>query len=342
MTRAAEILRLWRRVGEFGGLRLVCQYARMGVLGAAVRAVAATLWRGEHISVAYQAIARRVGDILRRQYMRKPIEGRNPFLRLAPCVSQERIPAPHGNPHILWTCWLQGEDAAPELVRICWQSLRRAFPVYELRIVTLSNYRHWIMLPDYIERKYRRHHIPAASMSDILRTALLAEYGGTWFDATVLCTLGLEAEGEAERRHRSFAREMMDSELTLFRYRRHGRTVGVSNWFIAARPGNPLLLSVRDLLLAYWRDYDCLVLYYIMHLFIEQCATDYPTLFRDMPKANSRYALLLAPRLGDDYDREMFSELLAHVFIHKLNYRLVGERQGAKSYYSQLKEIYKP
>lgn len=83
-------------------------------------------------------------------------------------------------------------------------------------------------------------------------------------DATVFCSsFGNEKlQGRWDR--------IMQSELTVFRYFKRGAMapVGLSNWFIAAVPHHIVISSVLDMLLVYWKDYNCLVDYYIFHLFL--------------------------------------------------------------------------
>ena len=81
--------------------------------------------------------------------------------------------------------------------------------------------------------------------------------------------------------------------------------------------------TVYEMLLAYWRDYDCTVDYYMMHLFLELSQRHFPEMWSDMPCLNSRHALLLGKALAAPYREEDWEELTGHVCIHKLNYRKV-------------------
>ena len=79
---------------------------------------------------------------------------------------------------IVWTCWLQGMDDAPLMVKHCIESQKKALPDYEHRILTLRNYHQWVELPEYIEKKFRKGRIPRALFTDLLRLAVLKKYGG--------------------------------------------------------------------------------------------------------------------------------------------------------------------
>ncbi len=304
------------RYRQFGGWRLVGQYARMGVLGAAVKAVVRCIVNGRSLEGAYSVVTRRVDEALERRY-------RSVLERYADRVKQRETDGEQGYevPKIIWTAWLQGLDYAPEMVKACVASQWAHFPGYEVRVLDLENYRQWVDLPQEIEDKYRRGRIPPASFSDLLRLAAVRKHGGIWMDATVFCS-GFGNEALTARWQR-----IMRSELTLFRYFRKGETqsIGLSTWFVATVPEQRNVSAVLDMLLAYWRDYDCLVDYYIIHQFMRMSFRRFPEVVGRMPRENSFHSLLLGDALGNDFHEDDWNELVAHVSLHKLNYRKASE-----------------
>ena len=54
--------------------------------------------------------------------------------------------------------------------------------------LTKNNFKQYIELPDYIEKKFEKGKISMAHFSDLLRISLLAKWGGMWIDSTALCT----------------------------------------------------------------------------------------------------------------------------------------------------------
>ncbi len=322
--------RLLIRYRQFGGWRLICQYARMGVLHTAAVALARCIVNGKSLKNAYPAITRKVDDVLTRGY-RHILES---YADNVP-HDAENGGKVHDVPKIIWTAWLQGLDNAPEIVKACWESQQTHFPDYDVRILDMNNYRQWVDLPEEITEKYRKGRIPPASFSDLLRLTVLRKHGGVWMDATVYCS-GFENEALKTRWQHT-----MQSEFTLFRYFRKGEAqpVGLSTWFVAAVPRQKNVSAVLDMLLAYWRDYDCLVDYYIIHLFMGLSLCRFPEVAERMPRENSFHSLLLGRALANDFNAEKWNELIAHVSIHKLNYRKVEEAlHNRKSYCSCLLE----
>lgn len=87
----------------------------------------------------------------------------------------------------IWTCWWQGEDNAPEIVKLCIKSIRQNTNGREVFVITEDNFRNFVEIPDYILEKLKNGDISITHMSDILRVCLLYQYGGIWIDATNYC-----------------------------------------------------------------------------------------------------------------------------------------------------------
>lgn len=302
-------MKLYRRFLEFGGWRLVLQYIRMGVWATCVKAVVLCVVRRQSLKRAYADIVARVENILTDKYFNAADCSSAPVV----CNEDDR------QRQILWFCWLQGLDNAPPLVRECMSAAEKAMPQYTLRVVTADNYRRWITLPDYIEEKYKRGFIPKAHMSDLLRVELLSAYGGMYMDASVYCS-GFDNDKLKQRLER-----IMSSDLFFFRYFDvKGSCVGIANWFIVAKAGNPMLMDVRRMLHAYWRDYNCVTNYYMMHLFMELAGKSFPETLNAMPKLNAYYRIRFGRMLEKGFDEHLWETLKENVALHKLNHRKVN------------------
>ena len=57
-----------RRFLQFGGLRLVWQYAKMGVLWSGGKALLHCAWHGQSLKTAYALVTQKVDDILLDRY----------------------------------------------------------------------------------------------------------------------------------------------------------------------------------------------------------------------------------------------------------------------------------
>ena len=321
-----------KRFVQFGGWRLILQYARMGVFWTGVKALLRCVVSGKSLKAAYPAVTERVDEILIERYRHILDENKDRFSKANPNSGKPRESAVS---RIIWSAWLQGLDNAPEMVNVCLESHQKLLPGYEFRVLDMENYPQWVELPEWVEEKYARGMIPAALFSDVLRVAVLKRYGGVWMDASVLCT------GFDNQQLQKQWTEVENSRFAVFRYYRKGDRYpsGLSNWFIAATPDNVVLTSVYDMLTAYWRDYDCTIDYYMMHLFISCALKAFPEMERGMPKLNSRYSFFLGDALSRTYSQEAWQELVDHVAIHKLNYRKAEEAQkNPLSYYNFIRK----
>lgn len=290
-----------RRFFEFGGWRLVVAYTRLGLFPIAVKQFIRVCLGKESVDNAYVGVRRSIDPMLCNKY-------RTMIGKLK--QKYDAISLPQVNSHKIWFCWLQGMENAPELVKCCYRSLKRNIPDREIVVITFDNISQYVTLPEYIIKKYKRKQIPAALFADLIRLELLIKYGGTWSDATVLCTGS------------GFLPALLDCNLFMFSWRdENGRFLGASNWFITASSNNKLLLILREVLYQYWKNMNCVLEYYMFHLFFCEIAKGYPDLVNAMPKASRRNALLLDQRFTDTYDDRWMQRLLAVAHFHKLNYR---------------------
>lgn len=302
------ISRLRRRFYQFGGFRLVATYIRFGVFGEFLKQGLRALMGRCSINEAYARIERKAIPRLQKQYQGLLDE------LLAKYANLE---LEHKKSDVVWVCWLQGMDQAPEIVKICNESLHRYIKDREIIVITEENIGDYVTFPEHIQRKYKQSKIPMAQYSDLLRVELLVKYGGTWIDSSVLCT--------GDR----FPKEMLDSDLFFFQFLREGsdKPTGISNWFITASSNQKMLLVLRDMLYRYWQDYDCLVAYFVFHIFFAMIARQMPEELAAMPRISNKYCFYLEHRLADEYDEQWLKELTDRCCFHKLNGRLWDEAE---------------
>lgn len=118
-----------------------------------------------------------------------------------------------------------------------------------------------------------------------------------WFDSTVLMT-----DPEALLK-REWLDEILGADLFFFQYRNREKCfVGIGNWFIVARKGHWILKAIRDVLYAYWRDYECVADYYIFHHVFGWIVERHPEVVGQMPDRWAVPSLYLRDRLAMDYD----------------------------------------
>ena len=88
---------------------------------------------------------------------------------------------------VIWVCWWQGLDNAPLLVKKCVKSIKKNAGNHKVILLTEENYKDYVTIPKWIEKKREQGIITRTNYSDLLRLSLLAEHGGMWLDATFFC-----------------------------------------------------------------------------------------------------------------------------------------------------------
>lgn len=306
-----------------GGMNLIRQYWKSGVLS---MAIAQFLLLGK--SRTALEILRLTATLKTKQKLEKKYRK-----RLSETDSNYDDSLPHHNCRKVWICWLQGIDEAPEVVKICYKSIKKYITDREIILITEQNYREYIKFPSFIQDKIDKGIIKGAHMSDLLRLELLIRYGGTWMDATVLCTSN------------NIPEYMLESDLFMFQCLKPGRdghTTVISNWFITASSNNRFLVDTREMLYSYWRENNVLINYFIFHIFFQMCIEQHlDEWIKVVPFCNSTPHILLL-RLFEKYDENVWNAVCHETPFHKLTYKFnKAELNSKDTYYAKIMEIYR-
>lgn len=93
------------------------------------------------------------------------------------CTLTNKIP--------VWVLWWQGVENAPEVVKLCINSMKRNLPdCAKLILLDSSNYKNYIELPDIVNQRFEEGVLDIVHFTDVLRVNLLCKYGGMWLDST--------------------------------------------------------------------------------------------------------------------------------------------------------------
>lgn len=213
----------------------------------------------------------------------------------------------------VFSVWLQGEAAAPPLVRACLDSIRSRCGV-EFVLLDGNTLFDWIDLPEDIVRKWKEGRMKAAHFIDICRLELLYRYGGVWMDAT----------------------DYLDAPLPdwlweqdFFVYR-SGNTLrgfycGIQNCFIRAGKGSYLLKAWREAVLAYWAREDSAVDYFLHQLLFMLCVRENDRcarLFASMLQLEQDPTHVLWYQHADaPYDEALLHAICAEALFQKTDYK---------------------
>ncbi|OCG70609.1 hypothetical protein A9G43_07665 [Gilliamella sp. Occ3-1] len=223
--------------------------------------------------------------------------------------------SPHKLP--IWQIWFQGEKNAPKIVKLCFESVEKYCSGRKIVRLTEKNYHDYIKLPEYIIEKYKKGIISLVHLSDIIRVCLLAKYGGTWIDATVLLTHNISPQ-------------ILQSNFFAFHITKESSWFDChsfltsASWFMHSQPNNNLICSLRNALFEYWKNENKIIDYFLIY-FIFKCLIDQ---HKHLNKEwNSTINLIEEPThkmqlsFKNNFCLEELKEIKNNSSIHKLTYR---------------------
>jgi hypothetical protein len=228
------------------------------------------------------------------------------------------MPDEYRNPDVIenktiWILWFQGMEHAPALVRRCVNSIYQHKPDdFSIVLLDDKNIEEYIVLPDFMKKKFYEGKISKTHMSDLIRIELLALYGGCWIDATVFCSDAIP-------------KYMLDGDLFMFKASMIGESVlKNSSWWIYAKKGNALIGRIRSYLYNYWLREDELLNYYLLHIIMSRVIDEDSScaaLYRSMPYVCNANPHVLYANMEMLYEKEKWNIIKENSKVHKLSYK---------------------
>ncbi len=152
---------------------------------------------------------------------------------------------PIGELSPVWRYWHQGRENAPYPVNVTLDSLDKKTRQHPVYVLDANNYKKYVRIPPYIEKKFANKQMNIAVFSDFLRLALLKEYGGIWLDSTFFVSDILPTQID---------------DLSFFSIKQGNRRKWVvtrdlwSVCMLGAGAQNPLISFCYDFLKEYWKN----------------------------------------------------------------------------------------
>jgi hypothetical protein len=181
----------------------------------------------------------------------------------------------------IWSCWFQGREAAPFLVKRCFASWERENPGWDFRCLDAVSIERYVNLKEIVD--LQEQSVTAASLSDIARVLLLHQFGGIWVDATLFCNRPLD--------------DWLPSAMTegFFAFAAPALDRLLASWFLSAVPNHYLISHWCRRTIEYWSNrLKSENYFWFHHLFDTMCNSDnaaadawfrVPKISADGPKA---------------------------------------------------------
>ncbi|GAA3940773.1 capsular polysaccharide synthesis protein [Pseudoclavibacter caeni] len=235
--------------------------------------------------------------------------GEDDILRTGlPDAAQARAAASAAPAGPVFSYWSAPDGHVPPLVRACLDRLRALHP--DAVVLTPASVPDWVTLPGAVVDRLRER---PAHYADFLRLSLLERHGGVWVDATCLLLRSID-EGLAE------AGPQPGPSLLMPRWTDRE----ISNWFIAATPGHPLVRLLRAALELWWTEIGTLPDYFLFHRMFAGLLAEYPQaglLWAGTPWLGSAPAHLLQMVMFRPYDSDLVAAASRLSFAQKLSHK---------------------
>lgn len=235
----------------------------------------------------------------------------------------------------IWVLWLQGEEAMPDIVKLCLMSIRKNSSGHPVVVLSWNNLTQYISLQGNIIRLYEKGTITAAHLSDIIRMALLNKHGGFWIDATMYLVSPLPIESFRlplytlkDKPHKSFF-------VSEYRW---------AGFFFSMRQGAELAAVATWIFNRYWEREKCLIDYFMIDYVIDIVYQKYAVTRNaiDTIPYNNCNVHNLNPILCEEFNNVQFKILIENTAFFKLSWKRYSKQQLESSptnYYQHLRKL---
>lgn len=235
----------------------------------------------------------------------------------------------------IWICWWQGQEAMPDIVRACYNSVVMQAGSHPVVLITEQNYQEYVVLPAYIQRKLKEGIITLTHLSDILRVGLLRTHGGIWIDSTVL----LPSRSISDFIHPT------DKFWTCHHHPIYHNISkgGWTGFFWACGKGNILPAFMWDFFLKYWQEHGRLIEYLLIDYVFAIGRARVPAIHRMIEEVPISAMGRMGKCLNEPYTEERWEEFCTVYDFHKLTYKIplhLRTPEGDKTFYGHIIETY--
>ncbi|MCR5565555.1 MAG: capsular polysaccharide synthesis protein [Clostridiales bacterium] len=267
-------------------------------------------WRRKIIQHKYTTLT----DYLYRHYFQTPGNDRR------------HIPVESSYTNCIWTAWLQGEENAPEVIRITIASMRRYANGHPVVVISNDNVDRYIDLPQTIKRKHESGVMGHAHYADVIRMMILEKYGGLWLDATMLLHEPIPEE--------AFRRPFYSMG---FRNTNGEKYISKNKWLVRVIGGEPnsvYLAQISRMLCGFWEEHNIAIDYFVFDylVFILYKYDDsFRSIINELPQME-QFTNAMAKIINEPFDQRKIEELYIQGQLYTLTYRKKYSRQTAEGH----------
>ena len=238
----------------------------------------------------------------------------------------------------VWLNWWQGEAEMPEMVRCCYESLKRNLPADKtvVRLITLENCMEYVTFTDSIIQKFNEGKIAYVHLSDALRAELLYRYGGMWIDTTYYAAAPIP-DTIFERKTiytLRYQNPIWSADIT------QGRWSG-NLWY--TKKGQRLFQFLMECLWYHWETEEQIMDYFLIDYVIALAVETFPEVRELLEQCEfcSGKTFELHKKMNLKYTPERWQKICSDAVFYKLNCHVDFQKAnivGQKTIYGHLLE----
>lgn len=246
----------------------------------------------------------------------------------------------HGNQELpkseyadcIWICWWQGLNQAPDLVKVCVNSIKRNAGNHRVIVLTEDNYKQYVDIPAWVEEKKNKGIITRTNYSDLLRLSLLAKHGGMWIDSTFFCTQPVLDDYFHYPLWSIKRPDYFHASIASGYFAGYSLACNEQNRFV--------FMTIRDFFLNYWKHNDTMVDYLMVDYMIvlaqkydNRIAKEFQKIQQNNPECDELYKIM-----GQPYDDAIWNKMKVDTALFKLSwkYQYPLEKDGKPTFYGML------
>lgn len=227
----------------------------------------------------------------------------------------------------VWLIWWQGSEHMTDLVKACFASLHKAIPdeLCNIHLITQENIGEYISLPEWIIEKFNNGSIDITHLSDIIRMALLDDYGGLYLDATFYLTDIIPSDFFTDTSFFTLCDRTKDwKDLVRGRWSCNFFYIRPEQYGGSSETAKLFFRFNKNALYYYWASQDRLNDYYLFDYIIDAAYRKLPyvrELLNSVPDTNPQVADLVFS-LNEKYTSEKYSMFTKDTNIFKLSNKI--------------------
>lgn len=230
----------------------------------------------------------------------------------------------------IWVFWWQGINVnTPPVVKKCIKNIIKNAGVREVIVVDKKNYKEYVSIPSYITEKLKNNKITITHFSDVLRMALLSEYGGIWMDATLFMVDKIPTDIENYAFYTIKHDKYSDYHVCKGKW---------GTFFLACGENNSTIRLFRNFFYEYLKNEDTFITYFLLDCIIATCyenIDEIKILIDSIPK-NNENVFELQKYLFKDFDEEEYHQMKSKSSFFKLSWKLDFTSDNKKTYYNKI------